>query len=244
MWALQDIGPLWFMTANCDFDLKINVGHSYLYFTVQWFCLVSWRLFDGWMSGLWIMSDTTFDLKINEPQHDKTNKMTVAPSEDSDQPGHLPSLIRVFAVGMMKPRALSYPLNAQWRLIRLGDLSVFAGCPDHFVGFVMLWLKYRWAWPIFHGTLILSYFLKAIWWMNIKLWDYESVMQASIELIMSVGRSDPYFTVQWFLPYNFSSVGKVWFRRATSSCDSSYFSSERQNLLPYAFIRQKACTID
>ena len=33
-----------------------------------------------------------------EPQHDKTNKMACAPSEDSDQPGHSPSLIRVFAV--------------------------------------------------------------------------------------------------------------------------------------------------
>ena len=33
-----------------------------------------------------------------EPPHDKTNKMTFVPSEDSDQPGHQPSLIRVFAV--------------------------------------------------------------------------------------------------------------------------------------------------
>ena len=33
-----------------------------------------------------------------EPLHDKTNKMACAPSEDSDQPGHPPSLIRVFAV--------------------------------------------------------------------------------------------------------------------------------------------------
>ena len=30
---------------------------------------------------------------IHEPPHDKTNKMTCAPSEDSDQPGHPPSLI-------------------------------------------------------------------------------------------------------------------------------------------------------
>ena len=37
----------------------------------------------------------------NEPHHDKTNKMARAPSEDSDQPGHLPSLIRVFAVRLM-----------------------------------------------------------------------------------------------------------------------------------------------
>ena len=37
----------------------------------------------------------------NEPQHDKTNKITCAPSENSDKPGHLPSLIRVFAVPSM-----------------------------------------------------------------------------------------------------------------------------------------------
>ena len=35
-----------------------------------------------------------------ELRHDKTNKVT-APNEDSDQPGHLPSLIRVFAVRLM-----------------------------------------------------------------------------------------------------------------------------------------------
>ena len=59
---------------------------------------------------------------IYEPRHDKTNKMS-APSEDSDQPGHLPSLIRVFAVHMKKHWVLRYPLSAQQGLIRLG------GCP-------------------------------------------------------------------------------------------------------------------
>ena len=38
------------------------------------------------------------------------------PSEDSDQPGHPPSLIRVFAVRMKKVWVLSYPLSAQQRL--------------------------------------------------------------------------------------------------------------------------------
>ena len=33
-----------------------------------------------------------------EPRHDKTNKLTCVPSEDSDQPGHVPSLIRIFAM--------------------------------------------------------------------------------------------------------------------------------------------------
>ena len=33
-----------------------------------------------------------------EPPHDKTIKMTFVSSEDSDQPGHPPSLIRVFVM--------------------------------------------------------------------------------------------------------------------------------------------------
>ena len=39
--------------------------------------------------------------KLFEPPLDKTNKMTFVPSEDSDQPGHQPSLIRVFAMRSM-----------------------------------------------------------------------------------------------------------------------------------------------
>ena len=35
---------------------------------------------------------------MNEAVHDKTNKMTPAPNEDSNQPWHPSSLIRVFAV--------------------------------------------------------------------------------------------------------------------------------------------------
>ena len=42
--------------------------------------------------------------------------MTCAPIEDSDQPGHPPSLIRVFAVRLKKARILSYPLSALRRL--------------------------------------------------------------------------------------------------------------------------------
>ena len=37
----------------------------------------------------------------HDPLHDKTNRMTYASSEDSDQPGHLPGPIRVFAVCSM-----------------------------------------------------------------------------------------------------------------------------------------------
>ena len=42
--------------------------------------------------------------------------MACAPSEDSDQPGHPSSLIRVFAIRMKKALILSYPLSAQRRL--------------------------------------------------------------------------------------------------------------------------------
>ena len=44
---------------------------------------------------------------VTEPPHDKTNKMACTPSEDSDQPGHSPSLIRVFAVRMKEVWVLS-----------------------------------------------------------------------------------------------------------------------------------------
>ena len=77
---------------------------------------------------------------ITEPPRDKTSKMACAPSEDSDQPGHPPSLIRVFAVRMKKAWVLSYPISAQRRLLSdwadaLADLSLrWAHC--HFIGFV------------------------------------------------------------------------------------------------------------
>ena len=54
-----------------------------------------------------------------------------APSEDSDQPGHPPNLIRVFAVRMKKAWVLSYPLNSEdsdqtGQMPRL--IWVFTGC--------------------------------------------------------------------------------------------------------------------
>ena len=56
------------------------------------------------------------NIRQSEPPRDKNNKMACAPSEDSDQPGHLPSLIRVFAVRMRKAWVLKYPLSAQRKL--------------------------------------------------------------------------------------------------------------------------------
>ena len=52
----------------------------------------------------------------SEPHHDKTNKMTFTPNEDSDQPWHPHSLIRVFAVRMKKQWVLSSLFSALQKL--------------------------------------------------------------------------------------------------------------------------------
>ena len=77
------------------------------------------------------------------------------PSEDSDQPGHPTSLIRVFAVRMKKPLALSYPLSTQRRL--WSDwVDAQAGLSLHWahihVGFVMSWLLLLFYEPHYEKT--------------------------------------------------------------------------------------------
>ena len=74
-----------------------------------------------------------------------------APSEDSDQPGYPPSLIKIFAVRMKKAWVFSYPLSAQQRLWSdwadaQADLSL-CWAHTHFVGFVILWLMH-WKLPL------------------------------------------------------------------------------------------------
>ena len=96
------------------------------------------KLLQNWMS-----IDTDM-LVQNEPPQDKINKMPCAPSEDSDQHGHSPSLIIVFAVCRKKAWVLSYPLSAQRRLWSdwadaQADLSL-RWAHTHFVGFVISWL--------------------------------------------------------------------------------------------------------
>ena len=76
----------------------------------------------------------------------KNQQCGCASSEDSDQPGHPPGLIRVFAVHMKKAWVLSYPLSAQRRLwsdwaVAQADLSL-RWAHRHFVGFVMSRLQY------------------------------------------------------------------------------------------------------
>ena len=79
--------------------------------------------------------------QIYEPPLDKTNNMACAPSEDSDQPGHSPSLIRFFTVRMKKAWVLRYPMSTQRRLWSdwadaQADQSL-RWVHSHFVDFVM-----------------------------------------------------------------------------------------------------------
>ena len=78
---------------------------------------------------------------IHEPPHDKTNRMAIAPNEDTDQPAHPPSLIRVFAVHLKKHWVLSYPLSALQRL--WSDWADLRWAQRLFVGFIMSWLTFR-----------------------------------------------------------------------------------------------------
>ena len=79
-----------------------------------------------------------------------------APSEDSDQPGHPPNLIRVFPVRMKKAWVLSYPLSAQrilwsdWADVQ-ADVNL-RWAHSHFVGFVMLPLISR-LFLIYHNQI-------------------------------------------------------------------------------------------
>ena len=62
------------------------------------------------LSFWWHLGTLQYELQL-----DKTNKMT-APSEDYDQPGHPPSLSRVFAVRAMGYRGPKPSSCGQWRL--------------------------------------------------------------------------------------------------------------------------------
>ena len=86
-----------------------------------------------------------------------------ASCEDSNQPGHPPSLISFFAVRMKKHWGLSYPFSAQPRLIRLGadaqaDPSL-RWVHSHFVG-LSCWGSNH-SFPMARGS-------KNRWWQHYK----------------------------------------------------------------------------
>ena len=102
----------------------------------------------------------------SEPRHGKTDKMTFAPSEDSDQPDHPPSWAESLLFAWRKLGSLA----TQWMHSKDSDQTaqmrrliwIFAGCTCYFVGFVMLWF----IWPTLVGIAILnSYPLEGIFYL-------------------------------------------------------------------------------
>ena len=116
----------WTDWADAQADLSLCWGHI----SFCWFCFVThlktkntfwWQLTSTDLSSI---TDRRWKIVISlgtvRPLHTSRlmtkPKNECAPSEDSDQFGHSPSLIRVFAVPMKKAWVLSYSLSAQQRL--------------------------------------------------------------------------------------------------------------------------------
>ena len=134
---------------------KIKVCHCDLYFMVQWFCLIFWRLFDveTWYLGLMSQYDLMFDLKI------KMNHSDAAPENKCG------SLWAIFHGSVILP----YILKAIWciNMITWAYESVwFDVWPQN---------KNESLWPIFHGSVILCYIFKTYWCINMIPWNNESV---------------------------------------------------------------------
>ena len=141
-------------------DTQQDKGYYFFYLSIFWY-----KLFVGiyFVKNYFSAKATVYKNKLNvtmgnhtglattsnETRHEKkqNNNNGWAPSEDSDQPGHPPSLIRVFAVRLKKAWVLSYPFSAQRRLSSdwadaQADRSLRCA-HTHFVDFVMSRLEYR-----------------------------------------------------------------------------------------------------
>ena len=86
---------------------------------------------------------------INEPPHDKTNKMTVYPAQTQISLGIRPVWSESSLCTQWVAKDPSF-LNADSEVSdQTGQMPrliwVFAGCTCHFVGFVMRWLKFSLA---------------------------------------------------------------------------------------------------
>ena len=134
------------------FHFKIVLEGCYIYSDVPWRSL---RCMHGWKSISLYANINSLDRMLSRHHFgpckwaaSRQNQQNgSAPSDDSDQPGHPPSLIRDFAVRMKKAWVLSIPLSAQRRLWSdwadaQADLRL-RWAHSHCVGFVMRRLKLR-----------------------------------------------------------------------------------------------------
>ena len=135
-----------------------------------------WQLFSQWRSahGFCLFYCTVWRIFSKWATTLQNQQNDCAPSEDSDQPGHLPSLIRVFAVRMKKAWILRYPLNALRRRYQTGQmfrLICLRWAHTHFVGCVMSWLNYTWFvyFPTCPITIEILQQILYSWFHNVKI---------------------------------------------------------------------------
>ena len=173
---MQIVGQTWLslVTWTCG---SWSEGQHDLYFMVQWFCLISWRLSSYF--GIMNQYDPRFDRKINVGHRDlyfmvhwflhyilKTiwfiniilcNYGSVWP--DIWPQDKCMSLWPIFH----GPVILPYISKIIWWM------SVIFS--DNETGWPKLWPqnKYRSTWPLYHGLVILLNIFKIIWWTNIIL---------------------------------------------------------------------------
>ena len=162
-------------------------GQHDLYFMVQWFCLISWRLFDACTSYFGIMNqyDARFDLKINVGHCDLyfmvqwfclvswrlfdvwTTLFGII--NQYDQRFDLKINVGHCDIYFMVQRFLPCIFKTVW------CLNIIIWDYDSVWLYVWPQNKCRSLWPIFYGPMILPCILKTIWCLNIIIWDYESV---------------------------------------------------------------------
>ena len=161
------------------FDLKINLGHCDLYFMVQSFCLIFWRLFYVWTLLFWIISQygPKFDLKINIGHYDLYSMVQwfcitswrlfdVWTSILWDYGSVLRDVWPQNKCRSMWP-IFHGPVTVSYNSKTIWCMSVILS--DNETVWPKLWpqSKYKSTWHIFHGLVILLNIFKIIWWMNI-----------------------------------------------------------------------------
>ena len=180
-----------------------------LYFTVQWFCLISWRLFDvcTWYMGSMNQYDPMFDLKINVGQCDlyfMVQLFCLISWSLFDVWTSLFGIMNQYDPTFDRKIKVSYCdiyFIVQWFFLISGWLfDVWTALFGIMIQYDLMFdrkIKCRSLWPIFHGPLILHYILKTIWCMSILISDYESVWP-DVWPKINVGHCDLYFMVHWF----------------------------------------------
>ena len=151
----------------------------------QWFCLVSWRLFDVWTSLFGIMNqyDPTFDLKIIVGHCDLYFMVHWFCVISRRLPDVWTSLFGImnqydpmFDLKMIIGHCDLYFMGQWfWVILYLDDYLMYKHHTSGLLVSMIRHLTSKSLWSIFYGPVILPYILKTIWCMYIVLWDYKSV---------------------------------------------------------------------